>query len=128
MMEHRKLSTGAKWEFIVGYSRAVRIENRIHVSGTTATNDKGEIIGAGDPYTQTVQALKNIEGALGQLGGSLAHVVRTRMFVTDISRWEEYGRAHGEYFRDIRPCTTMVEVARLIDPKMLVEIEADAEL
>jgi enamine deaminase RidA (YjgF/YER057c/UK114 family) len=128
MTERKRISTGAKWESIVGYSRAVQVQNHIFVSGTTATDERGEIVGEGDPYAQTVQALKNIECALAEFGASLAHVVRTRMFVTDIRRWEEYGRAHGEFFQGNCPCTTMVEVARLIDPKMLVEIEADAEL
>jgi len=128
MRERKKISTGSKWEPIVGYSRAVRVENRIYVSGTTATNESGDIVGEGDPYLQTVQALRNIEKALERSGATLAHVVRTRMFVTDIARWEEYGRAHGELFANVRPATTMVEVAKLISPKMLVEIEADAEL
>ena len=128
MRDRKKLSTGSKWEPIIGYSRAVQVENRIYVSGTTATNESGVIVGEGDPYAQTVQALKNIEGALAKIGATLANVVRTRMFLTDISRWEEYGRAHGEFFKDVRPATTMVQVAKLIDPKMLVEIEADAEL
>jgi enamine deaminase RidA (YjgF/YER057c/UK114 family) len=127
MQERKKLSTGSKWEPIVGYSRAVQVGSRIYVSGTTATNESGDVVGENDPYAQTVQALKNIENALAKLGASLAHVVRTRMFVTDISRWEEYGRAHGEFFKDARPATAMVEVANLITPKMLVEIEADAE-
>ncbi len=128
MKDRKKISTGSKWEPIVGYSRAVQVENRIYVSGTTATNESGDIVGEGDPYLQTVQALKNIERALEQSGATLAHVVRTRLFVTDIARWEEYGRAHGELFANVRPATTMVEVAKLISPKMLVEIEADAEL
>jgi enamine deaminase RidA (YjgF/YER057c/UK114 family) len=128
MQERQKYSSGAKWESIVGYSRAVRVGNRIYVTGTTATNENGEIVGAGDAYTQTVQVIKNIERALQALGATLENVVRTRMFVTDISRWEEYGKAHGEFFASIMPCTTMVEVSRLIDPQMLIEIEADAEL
>ena len=128
MRDRKKLSTGSKWEPIIGYSRAVQVENRIYVSGTTATNESGAIVGEGDAYAQTVQALKNIEAALAKTGASLANVVRTRMFLTDISRWEEYGRAHGEFFKDVRPATTMVQVAKLIDPKMMVEIEADAEL
>ena len=128
-MQHRqKYSSGAKWESIVGYSRAVRVGDRIYVTGTTATDRNSDIVGIGDAYIQTVQCIKNIERALKEFDCTLEHVVRTRMFVTDISRWEEYGRAHGEYFRDIMPATTMVEVSRLIDPDMLIEIEADAEM
>lgn len=128
MRERQKYSSGAKWEPIVGYSRAVRVGERIYVTGTTATGENGEIVGAGDAYAQTVQVIRNIEKALKALDAGLENVVRTRMFVTDISRWEEYGRAHGEFFREIMPCTTMVEVSKLIDPDMLIEIEADAEL
>lgn len=128
MQERRKYSSGTKWESIVGYSRAVRVGNRIYVTGTTATDEKGEIVGGQDAYAQTVQVIKNIEKALKALDAGLENVVRTRMFVTDISRWKEYGRAHGEFFGEIMPATTMVEVSKLIDPKMLVEIEADAEL
>jgi enamine deaminase RidA (YjgF/YER057c/UK114 family) len=117
-----------KWEAIVGYSRAVRVGDRIYVTGTTATDEAGNVVGVGDAYAQTVQTIQNIERALRRLGVGLEHVVRTRMFVTDISRWEEYGRAHGEFFHDIMPATTMVEVSRLIDARMLIEIEADAEL
>lgn len=128
MQERQKFSSGAKWESIVGYSRAVKVGNRIYVTGTTATDENSNIVGVGDAYAQTVQTIKNIERALKALGAGLENVVRTRMFVTDISRWEEYGRAHGEFFREIMPATTMVEVAKLIDPQMLIEIEADAEL
>jgi enamine deaminase RidA (YjgF/YER057c/UK114 family) len=127
MKERQKYSSGVKWESIVGYSRAVRVGDRIYVTGTTATDENGAIVGANDAYAQTVQAIKNIERALKALGATLENVVRTRMFVTDISRWEEYGKAHGEFFREIMPATTMVEVSRLIDAAMLVEIEADAE-
>lgn len=128
MQDREKYASGAKWETLVGYSRAVKVGSRIYVTGTTATNENGEIVGINDAYAQTVQIIRNIEKALQALGATLENVVRTRMFVTDISRWEEYGRAHGEYFREIMPATTMVEVSKLIDPQMLIEIEADAEI
>jgi enamine deaminase RidA (YjgF/YER057c/UK114 family) len=128
MSDRQNFSSGGKWEGPVGYSRAVRVGTRVYVSGSTAADKDGSVIGANDPYTQTMQAILNIESALKQAGAKLEHVVRTRMFVTDISRWEEYGRAHGEFFGAIRPCATMVEVRALIHPDMLIEIEADAEL
>ena len=128
MRERRRFSSGVKWESIVGYSRAIRVGDRIYVTGTTATDENSEVVGIDDGYAQTVQAIKNSDRALKALDAGLENVVRTRMFVTDISRWEEYGRAHGEFFREIMPATTMVEVSKLIDPRMLVEIEVDAEL
>lgn len=128
MQERQHYFSGTKWESIVGYSRAVKVGERIYVTGTTATNETGEIVGVGDAYAQTIRAIRNIELALKALDASLENVVRTRMFVTDISRWEEYGRAHGEFFSEIKPCATMVEVSALVDAEMLIEIEVEAEM
>lgn len=126
MTERQNISSGGPFEEIVGYSRAVRVGDHVYVAGSTAIGDDGRLVGRGDAYAQTIQTLTTIEAALTRAGASLADVVRTRIFVTDISQWQAIGRAHGDFFREVRPVSTMVEVRRLIDPDLLVEIEADA--
>ena len=125
-MPRQNFSSGSPWEPVVGYSRAVRTGNQVFVTGTTALGPEGKLVGAGDPYAQTVQILRNIEAVLKRAGAGMRDVVRTRIFTTDISQWQEIGRAHREFFGDIRPCATMVEISRLIEPDMMVEIEVDA--
>jgi len=127
-MKRKNYDSDTKWEPLIGYSRAVRIGAAIHVSGTTATDEKGDVVGPGDPYAQTTQAIANVKEALNSLGADLTDVVRTRVYLMNIADWPEVGRAHAEAFDDIRPAATMLEVRRLVDPEMLVEIEVDAVL
>ena len=128
MTERVRYSSGTKWEPIVGYSRAVRVGNVVHVSGTTATDADGKVVGVGDPAAQTIQALNNVRRALESVGAKLEDVVRTRIYVTDITKWEQIGKVHGSFFKEIRPANSMVEVSNLVNPQMLVEVEAEAIL
>ena len=128
MMKREKISSGTKWEPLVGYSRAVKVGQQVFIAGTTATGEDGQLVGIGDPYQQTIQIIRNIEKALKKAGGSLEHIVANRIYVINIKDWEKIGRAHGEFFKEIRPATTMVEVTGLVDPDMLVEIDSVAIL
>lgn len=125
-MERINFASGSKWEDIVGYSRAVKVGNVVEVTGTVASDEEGKVVGPGDPYAQTKYIYQKIQAVLERAGATMSHVVRVRMFVTDISQWQEYGRAHAEFFKEIKPCNTMVEVSKLIEPEYMIEIEATA--